>query len=201
MGKTLHILWGLLLTVLLAACSSRPFDVREVVSQPDIYPDYVGVTIPVGIAPLNFAIVDTEVSVVDVEVNGTQGGKVTAHGDCAEFDLDEWHALLEQNKGARLVVSVCAKKGDEWIKYRDFTIFVSSEPLEEWGITYRRIPPSYKIYSHMGLYQRDLSSFAEQAMLENTQSPGMCINCHTANRTNPDQYVFHERVGKNCSKP
>ena len=30
-------------------------------------------------------------------------------------------------------------------------------------------------------------------MLMNTQINGMCINCHTPNKTNPDQYVFHAR--------
>ena len=38
---------------LLTACSSRPHDVKEVASLPDIYPDYIGVTVPVEIAPLN----------------------------------------------------------------------------------------------------------------------------------------------------
>ena len=64
---------------------------------------------------------------------------------------------------------------------------------DEWGITYRRIPPSYQIYSKMGLYQRCLATFEEKAMLKNTQINGMCINCHTPNKTNPDQYVFHAR--------
>ena len=70
---------------------------------------------------------------------------------------------------------------------------VSNEDLDAWGITYRRIPPSYEIYSKMGLYQRNLSNFDESALLENTEMPDQCINCHTANRTNPDQYVFHVR--------
>ena len=63
----------------------------------------------------------------------------------------------------------------------------------EWGITYRRIPPSYEIYSHMGLFQRDLSNFEETVLIENRELNGTCLNCHTANRTNPDQYVFHAR--------
>ena len=61
------------------------------------------------------------------------------------------------------------------------------------GNTYRRIDPSYIIYSEMGLYQRELSTFDESPMLKNTQVPGACINCHTSNATNPDQYLFHVR--------
>jgi hypothetical protein len=49
------------------------------------------------------------------------------------------------------------------------------------------------MYSQMGLYQRDLSNFDERELLQNTRTPNQCINCHTANRTNPDQYIFHVR--------
>ena len=45
----------------------------------------------------------------------------------------------------------------------------------------------------MGLYQRDLSNFDEEPLISNAQTYGMCVNCHTANQTNPDQYVFHIR--------
>ena len=38
-----------------------------------------------------------------------------------------------------------------------------------------------------------MSNFEETALIENTQVPNQCINCHTANRTNPDQYVYHVR--------
>ena len=41
---------------LMVACSSKPKDVTMVTEQPAIYPDYVGVTVPVGIAPLNFNV-------------------------------------------------------------------------------------------------------------------------------------------------
>ena len=190
--------------LLLIGCHSKPTDVTQKDELPDIYPDYVGVTIPVGIAPLNFSMADDLVETIDVEVKGSKGGSIHANGSFADFDIDEWHQLLEQNKGGTLTFTVCAKsvvgeasklceKDRQWTRYRDFQIAVSSEELDAWGITYRRIPPSYEIYSKMGIYQRDLSNFDERALLENTQTPNQCINCHTANRTNPDQYVLHVR--------
>jgi dipeptidyl aminopeptidase/acylaminoacyl peptidase len=160
---------------------------------PEIYPDYTEVTIPTDIAPLNFAMTDDEVTTMDVTVKGVKGGELHTNGAFADFDIDEWHQLLEQNKGGKLTVSVNAEKGGQWTAYRDFSIYVSNYPLDEWGITYRRIPPSYQIYSKMGLYQRCLATFEEKAMLKNTQINGMCINCHTPNKTNPDKYVFHAR--------
>ena len=39
---------------LMAACTSVVQNPTKVDELPDIYPDYTGVTIPVGIAPLNF---------------------------------------------------------------------------------------------------------------------------------------------------
>ena len=189
------ILFLLLAVLFLPGCSSRPENVQKVKGQPAIYPDYVGVTIPVGIAPLDFSMADDGFDRLDVEVKGSRQGSVHAAGAYADFDIDEWHQLLEANRGGQLTLTVCARKDGRWTQFADFNIFVSADALDEWGITYRRIPPSYKIYSKMGLYQRDLATFDESPLLLNTQAPGACLNCHTANRTNPDQYVFHVRGG------
>ena len=115
------------------------------------------------------------------------------NGSYADFDIDAWHQLLAANKGGTITFTVCAEKNGQWTQYRDFQVFVSADDLDAWGITYRRIPPSYEIYSRMGLYQRCLADFEETALFENSQTPGQCVNCHTANRTNPDQYVWHMR--------
>ena len=183
------LLGGLLLT----ACSRQPENVQQVNQLPVIYPDYVDVTIPEGIAPLNFAMADDSVTTVDVLVTGVHGGSLHVNGDYADFEVDAWHNLLKQNRGTKLTFTVCAEKDGQWTQYRDFTVTVSEQPLGEWGVTYRRIAPSFELYSKMGLYQRDLSNFDEQVLIDNTQMHGMCVNCHTANQTNPDQYVFHIR--------
>ena len=179
---------------LLAACSSSsPKDVTIVDEQPAIYPDYVGVTIPTGIAPLDFAMHSDSVTTIDVEVKGSQGGSLHTNGTYADFDIAAWHELLEQNKGGELTVTVCAERDGRWTQYQDFAIHVSTDSLGEWGVTYRRIAPGYEFYGHMGIYQRDLSNFNETPLIENTDISKQCLNCHTANRTNPDQYVFHVR--------
>ena len=194
-----HIGCLLLPALLMISCSSRPEHVQAVDQLPVISPDYIGVTVPVGIAPLNFSMSDDAFTDVDVEVKGRKGGSLHTNGSFADFDIDEWHRLLEENKGSQLVVSVCAQKDGQWYQFRDFTIDVSPYPLEEWGITYRRIAPSYMLYSDMGIYERRLSDFKEKALLLNSQIHGNCINCHTPNRTNPDQYVFHVRGENGCT--
>ena len=183
----------LVCSFLVVACSQRVEDAAFVDEYPAVYPDYVGVTVPVDIAPLNFAMLSDSVTAVDVEVTDSKGGSLHAEGEYADFDVDEWHRLLAANRGDSLTVTVCARQDGQWTRYRDFNIYVSPDSIGAWGITYRRIAPGYEQYGLMGLYQRCLSTFEESALIENTQSPGTCLNCHTANRTNPDQYVFHAR--------
>ena len=182
-----------MLVVLMAACQSRPKNVRLVDELPAIWPDYTEVTIPATIAPLNFAMADDAVETVDVTVKGSKGGEMHVNGSYADFDIDAWHELLAANKGGAMTVTVCAEKDGGWTQYRDFQIFISADEMDAWGITYRRIPPSYEIYSLMGIYQRSLADFEETALFESSLTPGLCVNCHTANRTNPDQYVWHVR--------
>ena len=54
-----RLLLSLSLTLaLLLSCSSTPENVTVMNQLPSIYPDYMGVTIPEGIAPLNFNALD-----------------------------------------------------------------------------------------------------------------------------------------------
>lgn len=186
----------LLLILTAAACTPTPHDVTTDESYPDIFPDYIGVTVPADIAPLNFEMASDSIEAIDVTVKGARKGQIHVCGEYADFDIDQWHGLLKANRGDSLAVSVIAKCGERWIQYRDFGIYVSDTPLDEWGITYRRIAPTYEHFGPMGIYQRCLSDFEESTLIDNHHNEGMCINCHTANRTTPDTYVFHVR-GKN----
>ena len=179
--------------MMLASCTEKPENVTKVDKLPAIFPDYSGVTIPDGIAPMNFNVTGDDCDCVDVTVKGSKGGEVHSNGDYAKFDLDEWHSLTRQNKGGTLTFTVCVEKDGKWTQYKDFTMTVSPYAIGDWGLTYRRIAPGYEVYGHMGIYQRDLSTFDETPIFDNLAAPGACVNCHTPNRTNPDQYTFHVR--------
>lgn len=184
------------IVVLLAICSctvSQPENAELVNEQPPIYPDYIGVTIPVEIAPLDFDYNGGEFEVMYVLAKGSKGGELSAGGTTIEFDIDDWHELTRKNQGGTISMTVYVKKDGKWKQYQDFNVFVSNYPLEEWGLTYRRIAPGYEVYGKLGLYQRDLSNFDETPIIENTSVAGACFNCHTSNRTNPDQFTFHVR--------
>ena len=162
-------------------------------SLPEIYPDYIGVTIPSDIAPLNFNMTDAGVDRVDVTVRGSKGGELHVRGAWADFDIDDWHTLTTQNKGGSLSVNVCARKDGQWMQYQPFTIAVSSYALNAFGVTYRRIAPGYEVGGDIGIYQRDIHSFAEYAILRESAVPGRCFNCHTPNRTDPRQLTLQMR--------
>ncbi|MCR5077661.1 MAG: hypothetical protein K6A82_06455 [Prevotella sp.] len=182
----------ILLSLLLAGCKDSPVNVVRSSQMPKLYPDYTGVTIPAEIAPLNFNY-DGDCEAMDVTVRGSKGGELHVNGDYADFDIADWHALTKENRGGELSFTVTVKKNGAWTQYRDFKVYVSADPLGEWGLTYRLIPPGYEVYGKLGIYQRDLSSFNEEALLENSSVPGACLNCHTSNQTNPDQFTFHIR--------
>lgn len=179
--------------MMLASCTEKPENVTKVDKLPAIFPDYSGVTIPDGIAPMNFNVTGDDCDCVDVTVKGSKGGEVHSNGDYAKFDLDDWHSLTRQNKGGTLTFTVCVEKDGKWTQYKDFTMTVSPYAIGDWGLTYRRIAPGYEVYGHMGIYQRDLSTFDETPIFDNLAAPGACVNCHTPNRTNSDQYTFHVR--------
>lgn len=177
----------------MVACSEKPANETIANRQPKIYPDYIGVTIPAEIAPMNFNVMESGVERVDVTVKGSKGGGISANGEWADFDIDEWHALTAQNKGGKLSFSVAVKSNGKWTRYKEFSMTVSSQPMKDWGVTYRKIAPGFETFSKIGIYQRCLSTFDEYPIMESQAVHGQCVNCHYANRGNPDQMSIHIR--------
>ncbi len=188
-----HILIGLLGLMGVVGCTSETVgDARQEKGLPKIYPDYVGVTIPVNIAPLCFGMDDEEALLVDAVVTDSHGNNLHSQGEEAvDFDIDDWHALLAQNRGDSLSITVSAKYADGWHSYRPFSVYVSNDSID-YGICYRLIAPGHEVWSKMGIYERDLSSFDERPLIENTQFEG-CVNCHSFNRGNPADMSLHIR--------
>ena len=189
MRKILYTLLGLMG---LTACTETVSDATQENILPQIYPDYTGVTIPVNIAPLCFNMADETALRIDAVVTDSHGGSLHAQGEeSVDFDLDEWHGLLAQNRGDSLSVVVSAKYEDGWHTYKPFSIYVSPDSID-YGLCYRLIEPGYEVWSKMGIYERDLSSFEEQPLIENTQFEG-CVNCHSFNRADPKDMSLHIR--------
>jgi len=193
MCKLTKLLLSMLVLLLLVGCDETVKNARDVNRQPLIYPDYKGVTIPCDIAPMNFNIAGDTVECIDVVVGGSLAGTLHTQGAWADFDLDDWHALTNANKGGTLRFTVCVKKAGQWLRYRDFEMYVSPYPLDAFGITYRRIPPGYEVGGNIGIYQRDIHNFDETPILQLSAVPGQCMNCHLANQTNPRMFTMQVR--------
>lgn len=185
--------------LIIVACSPNVENPVRKDILPSIYPDYVNVTIPAEIAPMNFCMTDEAVEAVDVVVKGSKTGEIrNVHGlfspdDVAQFDIEEWHSLLKSNIGGTLSFTVTALKNGEWTEYKPFPMTVSSYPLEEYGIVYRKIAPGFETFSNIGMYQRDLSTFNEETIFDVKDVDGQCMNCHYSNRGDANQFLVHVR--------
>ena len=180
----------ILAALMLAACAPKERDAVPAGEVPGIYPDYVGVTIPTTIAPLDFTLPGADA--LDVRVAAPDGTTLRSSGKSStQFSEKRWKALLQGSAGDSLTVTVNGLFGGTWRRYDPFRIGVSADAID-YGLTYRLIEPGYQIYSHMGIYERELSSFRQRALLENTRFAG-CVNCHASFRGDPSAFTVHIR--------
>jgi hypothetical protein len=185
----------LLMAGSLWACTQPVKNAVQSADYPDIYPDYVGVTVPSQIAPLNFDLrsEEDEEALVDVTLRGARGGEMhTQSRGGTDLNESDWKDLLRRNAGDSLQVTVSVKREARgWTTYRSFGIHIDTDSIDPL-LAYRRIAPGYEVYSRMGIYERDLTSYDERAVLESTQVEG-CVNCHAFNRGNPNRLSLHIR--------
>ncbi len=188
MKRTLSLL--ITATLVLAACSPKARNASQVAARPDIYPDYIGVTIPTGISPLDFTVKGTDA--LDVVLKSPDGKTLRSGGKAStKFPIKKWARLLQKSIGDSVMVSVSARKNGKWESYEPFGMYVSPDPID-YGLDYRLLEPGYEIYSHMGIYERELSTFKQRAIIENTQFDG-CVNCHSFNHNDPSAMSLHIR--------
>ena len=174
----------------LASCGPRERNATQVQGAPGIWPDYVGVTVPATIAPLDFTLPGADA--LDVRVTAPDGASLRSGGKTATcFSEKGWKSLLKRSAGDALTVTVSGLFDGAWRRYEPFRIFVSDDEID-YGLTYRLIEPGYQIYSHMGIYERELGSFRQRALLENTRFAG-CVNCHASFKGDPSAFTVHIR--------
>ncbi len=186
----------LALVALVTACQQArlPEKYAEEAAFPQVYPDYVGVTVPVNMAPLHFQLVQEPDEMVTRLHAGSEEVILEGRQVCPDFD--QWQALVEQAKDDSIAVDVFVRKGEKWSHYQPFGIHVSSDSIDAW-LTYRLISPSYVTYEELTLNQRCLESYEERVIYDNmlcsTEQNGQCINCHHSQLGNPQRTQFHAR--------
>ena len=194
-----HTLPYFILTVfasLWTACSpsaSEPQSATSMNQLPDIFPDYVDVTIPSEIAPLRFMLRHVpEEAIVSISY-GEEKIVCEASGEKG-FLIDEkqWSDMLEASVGKELEVKVYEKVGTNWQMYLPFHWSVSSDSMDPY-LVYRLIEPGYETWNQMGIYQRRLADFKQTTVISNHLTSHNCINCHSFPNQDPNQMVMHMR--------
>jgi len=177
--------------LILVSCTGIPEKYIETGKQPDIFPDIADVTVPVNIAPLNFRLND-ECDRVIALIEGDRGKLTVRSKNKVKIPIGKWHIILEQNAGDDLVVTVYSKHNGVWSGHLPFGIFIKETPLDPY-LVYRRIAPGYESWSRMGIYQRNLSNFDEDPVIDNRMLTGNCMNCHSFSNHDPDRMMLHLR--------
>ncbi|MBO7120364.1 MAG: PD40 domain-containing protein [Bacteroidaceae bacterium] len=161
-----------------------------------IFPDYVDVTVPPNIAPLNFLVDDVDDVVAEFKF---QDSKVLFGGrdNKVQIDEKEWKELLSSARGKSLSVKVYTKKFGKWLAYNPFSIHVAEEEIDPY-ISYRVLPPTFVGYDELSIRQRNLTNFDESIIYNNRQISqgleGQCINCHSYQNYGTDNMMFHMRM-------
>ena len=183
----------LCLVALLASCSKR--EVKESVDAlPEIYPDYIGVTVPENICPLDFSVPEAEHLHAIVENNRGESMEVKGT-DHIEIPIKKWHELLKDAQSLQVKVSAWSKEHPEGATYKPFWIHIAKDEIDPW-IAYRLLPPGYEGWNRMGIYQRNVECFDVEPIIENSQNNKGCVNCHSFANYDPKDFTFHAR-GKN----
>lgn len=182
----------LVLLSLLTACTPSPENVTEKDVFPNIYPDYIGVTVPENIAPLNFLLRDSCDAILAVASFGDYEVKSHKKGNEAIFDLKEWKKLMEKAAGKSIDVTVTALLADNWVKYKAFNINVSSDKIDPY-LSYRLIEPDYEIFSRLQIMERNIEDFSERVLCDYNTVGNRCMNCHTHAPGDGDLSFFYVR--------
>ena len=164
---------------------------------PSIFPDYTGVTIPCNIAPMNFMIEGAEQIQAEFTVDGIPLLQVIGVDGVLDIPMNKWKSVLAAATGKTIVVNVSVWNSDypEGLGYQPFEMNVAADQIDDY-LVYRLIEPSYVEYRQLGIYQRQTSSFEEDAIVTNRNLLTTCINCHSFSSYSPENIMFHIRGPK-----
>lgn len=179
------------LLAILQACNSGLPAVSGSGGDADVFPDYRGVTIPVNIAPLNF-VLKGDLPAIAVFSAGKQHLKINSKNGHIAIAQKAWQQLLKEAAGDSLCLKLYQKQDKGWHAFNSFFLYVASDRIDSY-LVYRRIAPGYRMWSEMGIYQRNLETFDEQTILNNKRTDNNCMNCHSFCMQSPDKMLFHQR--------
>lgn len=194
MKNKLHIWIIVGLLSCLTGCNSWREVTQTSADYPDVFPDYRNVTVPYNIAPLNFMVEYADRIQATFSSESCQPLKVSGRNGVIRISERKWHQLLEASKGkfVEVEVSIWNELYPEGIGFEPFRINVADDEIDPW-IAYRLIEPGYVSWRQLGLYQRNLASFEETAIVTNHETTTTCLNCHHFPEFSSESMMFHAR--------
>jgi hypothetical protein len=178
---------------LFASCENKT---NSIISDecPPIYPDYVDITIPCNIAPLNFLLRNRPAK-IEVTLKGEKESLTVKGNDKIQFPEKKWKNFLESEQGNTISVHISAKINGQWVDYQAFSWQVVSDKIDPY-LSYRLIEPGYEVWNKIQLCERHIESFSERVIADNNLTDNSCMNCHVYGNQNPNFSFFHLRGEK-----
>jgi hypothetical protein len=184
----------ILAILLLSVSCENPNNTQISNELPPIYPDYINITIPSNIAPLNF-ILRNEPEHIKVVLKGKFTQARFMGRDKIQFSESGWKNFLQTEQGNTVSVQITAKINGQWIKYLPFEWTIVKDKIDSW-LTYRLIEPGYEVWNKIQLCERNLENFSVTVFADNNLTAGSCMNCHIFGNQNPNYSFFHLRGEK-----
>ncbi|NLH40280.1 MAG: hypothetical protein GX448_00425 [Planctomycetes bacterium] len=162
--------------------------------RPHIEPNYVDAVIPPNIAPLNFRVREQgDRYRVRVVSDRQQPIDLTSRSSTTSIPENQWRQWLLTHRGGQLQFEVFVRNESGWKRFNAFQVTVANEEIDS-HLVYRRIHPAHSLWRDMGIYQRDLRTFKESAVLTNDYTKGGCVNCHTFCNNRTDTMLVSSRA-------
>ena len=175
----------------LMACDESIPTARPTDELARLFPDYAEVTIPTNIAPLNFRLENPHTAAYALLRVGDKQVQVKERKGQFTIPASDWKELIGEAGGQTLTIQLFAQDA-EWLAYPTCSLHIAAEPIDPY-IAYRLIEPGYELWNQMGIYQRQLASYAQTPIMENKYSDQNCMNCHSFCMQDPDRFLFHMR--------
>lgn len=180
--------------LLLASCALQDEQATKLNRQATIFPDYAGTTMPCNIAAPTFALKDS-MGLDDLQAVFCSGSEKVIVGNSGKegfcIDLDDWKQLT--GSSSKIEIRIQGKKDGNWMEYDAFCITISPDSIDS-HLAYRLIEPGYEVWGKMGIYERCLENYEEEAIVTNGGTNGGCMNCHSFCNYDRNKMLFHKRL-------
>jgi hypothetical protein len=159
-----------------------------------ISPDYIGITLPPNIAPINFKIEEKAEKYL-VSISNSEGKKIIIKTSDPVISIPpaKWRNLLKNSVGKDITIEIFIKKsGQNWSKFPVIKNHIADDEIDN-HIVFRHINSGYILWEKMGIFQRNLENFDEKPILLNSRTDRNCMNCHSFSNYDPGKMMLHLR--------